>query len=56
METNEELLPDTVGEETVDNETFFDDLISGLTSTTNRLREENAREMLRQQAEAVPAK
>ena len=53
MKTSGELLPDTVGEETVDNETFFNDLVSGLTSATNRLREENAREMLRETLEWI---
>ena len=36
------------GEETVDNETFFNDLVSGLSTATNQLREQNAREMLRE--------
>lgn len=56
MENTGEIIPDTDGEETVDNETFFNDLVSGLTSAVNRLREKNARKMAREQAEAVLAK
>ncbi len=36
------------GEETIDNEAFFNDLVSGLTSATNQMREQNARELLRE--------
>ena len=36
------------GEDTVDNETFFNDLVSGLTAATNQLREQNACALLRE--------
>ena len=44
---------DTPDDDTIDNETFFNDLVEGLTSATNQLKEQNARLMPREMTEWV---
>ena len=56
MKNTDEIILDSDWDDSegiIDNEAFFNDLVSGLTSATKRMREENAREMLRDTLEWV---
>ncbi|GEM_PF-6065133 len=44
---------DTHDEDTIDNETFFNEMVEGLTSATSQLREQNTRLMLREMTEWI---